>query len=151
MSQVTIAQQSRPEKPTATKQACSGEAHYQMGKRKAAEISASSMHLLPGGYKQKLKWSAESDKIAKPKERLASLLLNKWSWGMMSAAFVQEIAHAALHDGASGDDLRGLAGLGCAGLYPNNCHRELVNKLQPPILRSALLFTEIQFKKTFRL
>ena len=57
---------------------------------------------------------------------LASMLLNKFCWGRISACEVQQYAAAAMMSGASGQDLHTLAKLGGSGFAKQNCHRDLV-------------------------
>lgn len=61
---------------------------------------------------------------------LGSLLLEKWCWGGVSAPFLQQVSAAAIRDGAVGEDINILGGLGSSGLYPGNMHAELTKKLK---------------------
>lgn len=72
------------------------------------------------------------------KSQLADMLLRHWSWGDMSAPLVQKIAAAAKADGSTHPAVGILAGLGSSGLYPGNCHVELVRKLSGNPIEHAL-------------
>jgi len=92
-----------------------------------------------GGHLQKARWSAEgvaTDDSAK--SHLASYLIDRWSWGLMSTPVVQQIAAFAVADGASKTDIVFLSKLGCSGKYPNNMYRELTKKLKDTPLTEAI-------------
>lgn len=56
---------------------------------------------------------------------LAKLLLQLRAWGEMTTTTLQELAAAAVRDGAKCQRLTKLAGLGCNGEHPGNCDRDL--------------------------
>ena len=58
--------------------------------------------------------------------KLASKLLCLWSHGTLSATLIQEIAHLAILDGASHDELAALAKAGNYGEVKGNVHRDVV-------------------------
>ena len=84
-----------------------------MGKR-----GASSSDLPRGGVRQRL---AAHNAAASGSETsaLAELLLTKWSWGHLSTPMVNEIAMAAVRDGARGKDLDVLASFVFCSLAEN--------------------------------
>lgn len=53
-------------------------------------------------------------------------LLDKWSWGKLSAPGLQEIAQAAVQSGCSKPDVMFMASLGSHGAYQNNVQRDLM-------------------------
>lgn len=57
--------------------------------------------------------------------QLAHLLLEKRAWGAISSTFVQQIAAAAIADGATCTKLDRLSRIGNNGLTPGNCDRDL--------------------------
>lgn len=57
---------------------------------------------------------------------LGQMLLQSWAWGDIGAGTLQKLAHAAVLDGSQHTDLVKLASLGSTGLYPGNCHRDLL-------------------------
>ena len=104
-----------------------------------------------GGYKQRLRWAeAEAQGSAAassgPSNSLATLLVHKWAWGEMSTPLVQQIAAAAVEDGAAGHDIKVLAGLGSKGRYPGNMHRELVNHMHPTFVEDAMAQTQAHYR-----
>ena len=56
---------------------------------------------------------------------LPELLLSLWSHGQLSAKLVQEVAHKAILDGASGADLHTIAATGSFGAQGGNVHRDM--------------------------
>ena len=86
-----------------------------------------------GGQKQKAQWASEqhTSPAAEQKSYLATYLIDRWSWGSMSTPQVQQVAWAAVADGASHADLVFLSKLGTSGRYPGNMFQELTKKLQP--------------------
>ena len=62
---------------------------------------------------------------------LAELLRRKWSWGLISTPFIQEIANAAAADGCDKADVHVLAKLGSGGRHASNIHADLLRKLNP--------------------
>ena len=101
----------------------------------------------PGGHVQKRKWAAETTGALENKSELVSFLLDKWSWGEVTATFIQRICECAMKDGASHPKVKELATIGSHGMYPNNCHIELTRKLQAPPILSALSTIKLSFKR----
>jgi hypothetical protein len=62
---------------------------------------------------------------------LAACLLNKWAWGQLSSADVQEIAHMATRTPSGCAVLEKLASLGAYGVHQNNLHRDLLHFVSP--------------------
>lgn len=56
---------------------------------------------------------------------LARLLLEKRAWGLLPSTVVQQLAEAAVADGAVCPFLRKLATIGNSGLASQNCDRDL--------------------------
>lgn len=81
-----------------------------------------------GGVRQQQEWAATTAEMG-GRSQLAELLIDKWSWGFLSAPQVQEIAAAAVADGARRPDLEALAKLGSWGRHTSNIHSELMRKL----------------------
>ena len=71
----------------------------------------------PGGAIQKLQWS-RARSSAPTNSALARLLLVSWGFGFISTPFLQQIAAAAVQDGARGDGLQMLANLGAPAATP---------------------------------
>ena len=73
------------------------------------------------------------------KSQLASLLIDLWSWGHVSASLVQKIAQAAVQDGQRFtadfkiNEWEILASLGNSGLSAQNVSRDLIRKLPPAL------------------
>ena len=61
-----------------------------------------------------------------PASKLASQLLQKWAWGLMSAPDVQSVADSAFQDGLTHPQVEQLAKIGGRGKHPGNMHRDLV-------------------------
>ena len=57
--------------------------------------------------------------------KLASTLLEQWAWGEIAAPLLQQLASAAVADGALHPQLISLSKLGHNGQCPGNCHRDL--------------------------
>ena len=109
----------------------SGDIVRPSGKRK------SEPELPRGGYKQKAQWVVATSGVTIRTSKLASVLLDKWAWGVISAPLLQEIAAAAVADGLDHPDLLVMKRLGTDGAHPGNCHKEMLNKLvATPISRS---------------
>lgn len=92
---------------------------------------------IQGGYKQRLR-AAHHESVAESNSNLAALLVRKWAWGELSSPAVQELAQAAVKDGARGDELKRLSKLGTAGKHTGNCYRDLMSILKPTNITSAL-------------
>jgi len=78
-------------------------------------------------YNAKLPGFAMGSQQALPRNQspLATKLLLMWSSGNISAVQVQEIAHAALLDGASHPEIASLAEAGCCGEHTSNIARDI--------------------------
>ena len=61
--------------------------------------------------------------------KLASTLLEQWAWGEIAAPLLQQLASAAVADGALHPQLISLSKLGHNGQCPGNCHRDLLRYL----------------------
>eukprot|EP00969_Alexandrium_andersonii_P336082 14854881-Alexandrium_andersonii.AAC.1 len=124
-----------------------------MGKRGRAEAKAPTAKA-PGGHRQHIQWDASSSSAtpsssSAPSSHLARLLLQEWCWSGMSPIKMQQIAAAAMQDGAKGNDLQSLATLGSSGQQPKNCHRDLVQRLKPPALGPAVYEIRLWYKFRF--
>eukprot|EP00969_Alexandrium_andersonii_P031097 1357461-Alexandrium_andersonii.AAC.1 len=107
----------------------------------ASSSAASSASLgRGGGYRQRAARAAQLHQAEHPprQSKLARKLLDRWSWGLLSAPMVQELASCAVEDGAQGEDLLVLSKLGSQGRYPNKCHKELMDKLRPTSITDVL-------------
>ena len=62
---------------------------------------------------------------------------------------VQQIAECAVRDGCSHRDVVALSKLGSSGAYPSNINAELIRKLQPPPIKSAMSRMEVWVKNKF--
>lgn len=95
-----------------------------------------------GGIRQRLD-AAEAEE-ARAESQLAQFLVTSWAWGEMTPQNVQMIAQLAVKDvveslriGRVPRELLMLASLGSFGAHANNCHRDLVAKLEEPKLCEA--------------
>ena len=110
------------------------------------------------GFHQKIKHAASSSLAVEPSSgmsHLAELLIEQWSWGLMSCPQIQSIAHAAKLDMQKGKmavphDLDRIATLGASGQYPGNMHKCLCIRLDPPILSPALSTVHLWMKRTLQ-
>ena len=66
---------------------------------------------------------------AAPPEQFATVLLEQWSWGHITAKTLQILAAAAVADGIASGPLPRLAAIGHHGKAPQNCHRDLLKYL----------------------
>ena len=85
----------------------------------------------PGGQRQRLAKEESTYKQAPVESHLATMLMEKWSWGEMSPQAVQSLAAASVKDMTSmsctpPEELLYLSRLGSSGLFPNNMHGELL-------------------------
>lgn len=64
--------------------------------------------------------------------RLVMTLLIEWAWVFLSAVAVQRISEAAVDDGISNPIMQKLASIGCHGVYPANCQRDIMSKFRIP-------------------
>ena len=93
------------------------------------------------GHRQKHSLSCGDDGFGQPKRRVlqtaasasggdpnvvASCLLEKWSWGQLSAPGLQGIAHCMKLAGDEDPDIDNLASLGSYGINQGHVHRDLV-------------------------
>ena len=62
---------------------------------------------------------------------VATVLLMKWAWGVLSAPDVQELAMAIKLGGNNDDEILELASLGAHGTSAGHIHRDLVRKFCP--------------------
>jgi hypothetical protein len=111
-----------------------------MPKRGARQIGP-----LRGGLRQRLAADAAATGPARA-SHLATLLVEKWSWGKYSAVEVQEIALAATRDGNSHSDVQSLATMGASGAVPGNCHRDMLRRLSRPPLADALYSVQLFYR-----
>ena len=82
---------------------------------------------LHGGHAQQLEQLREQEEIGP--SALARILVQKWSWGALSAPELQEIANAAYEDGLQHPEIYKLASLGRWGQYPGNLQRDLLAQM----------------------
>ena len=99
-----------------------------------------------GGYKQKAAWCQAAASPSEVPSELARLLVHEWSWGNISTPFVQKIAAAAVKDGMQHRDIQILGQLGTCGRYPNHMHQELMAKLKPSKVSSALTLLDVEYQ-----
>ena len=78
-----------------------------------------------GGYLQQLAAPQAMEEPTQP-SKLARALLEKWSWGTMSAPEVQALAAAACSDGLLHPSVVKLSNIGAKGRFPGNTHRDLL-------------------------
>ena len=78
---------------------------------------------------------------------LVTLLVNNWSWGLMSAAQIQKITKAAMDDGLHHPHVERIARLGTGGLYERNINTEFINCFAKPALYDAVGTVAIPFKR----
>ena len=95
--------------------------------------SASKKRKLSGGQRQRVQQIRDEDeRPAEPEDEpslLAEHLLDKWSWGDMSAQDAQTIAQLVMDDFDKQRDtakLRALANAGCQGKYKNKCYQAVL-------------------------
>ena len=97
-----------------------------------------------GGYRQQL--AKEKEAQEKQPSKLAEQLLEKWSWGHISAPLVQTLAAAAVEDGLTQTELVRMANIGGGGKYAGNTHRDLMLFLGKPTLEQALSEVSVRLK-----
>ena len=100
-----------------------------------------------GGHVQMTRWLGSDSSSSTSTSSLATMLIDKWSWGLISAPMVQQIAKCAVDDGASHPDVVALSALGKSGTYQQNIYAELIRKLPPPKLSSSLSLIDVWMKK----
>ena len=90
-----------------------------------------------------------------PTSKLATLLIEQWSWGQLSTPMIQKLAAAAKEDMTDKGvdcpwDLNAIASLGSNGVYTGNMHRDLIRQhLQDPIFRHASSLITLWIKENF--
>jgi len=67
---------------------------------------------------------------------LIDRIVQLWCWGILSATVVQFIVEGAILYGLENELARAVSEIGSSGLWPSNCHRDLVNNF---IKRDAIL------------
>lgn len=106
-----------------------------------------------GGHKQR-RLSADQhsepapddDVTASDLSPLGMCLLDKWSWGVLSAPAVQEMAQAAKLNGCRQPDILFMASAGTHGQHQGNVHRDLMKKYCKDMVVPEVYITEIPFK-----
>ena len=101
---------------------------------------------LGGGYKQRLAKAKQDAEPVRGSSKLASLLMEQWAWGEMSAPKVQAVAHAAFQDGLDHPQIEKLAMMGTSGAHPGNCHRDLTLIAGQHCLTSAISRINVRLK-----
>ena len=74
---------------------------------------------------------------------LGRCLIDKWAWGAISAAMVQELAQAAVLSGRRAADVQQLAAIGSKGLHPGNAQRDLMAKFCKNLLPPEAFCVEV--------
>ena len=100
------------------------------------------------------------DDLEDPDSSLAKLLIKKWSWGLMSASEVHELACKALEDqkallvslglapNFASKSLTALSSLGAEGKFSGNMRRDLLSRLgDPPVPEPSLVRTPMKIDK----
>ena len=59
---------------------------------------------------------------------VATVLLMKWAWGIISAVDLQELAMAVKVSGNTEEEIMELASIGAHGTEAGHCHRDLERK-----------------------
>lgn len=90
-----------------------------------------------GGIRQRQAWSTAQHAATTPGQ-LSRLLLEKRAWGELASSTIQEIAAAAVADGACCSYLERLANSGSSGKHSNNCERDINNMLKPNLVSQCL-------------
>jgi hypothetical protein len=108
-------------------------------KRDASSTSIPGMHT---GIRQREAHAAQALQPSK----LASLLMRHRQWGMITAIFAQEIAHAAWQDGADHPDLKRISKIANYGEAPDNASRDF-EKLVPVSQLSCVLCSFTSYLK----
>ncbi len=104
-----------------------------------------------GGARQKAQWLREqaAGQQESHQGHLASYLLEKRAWGDISTPTMQQIAAAALADGAKCPMLEKIASIGTSGQHPQNCERDLLCSLKPTPLAQAMTTVRLPMQSTF--
>ena len=80
---------------------------------------------------------------------LAELLLDKLSWGLLSAVQVQAFAKAATLGGAEHEDLKTLSQLGTSGQWAGNTRRDLLRRVMPTVSLTILTSFDIPIQNKY--
>ena len=99
-----------------------------------------------GGFKQRQARAKRDEAEEMGPSKLASLLIEQWAWGAMSAPKVQAIAQAAWDDGLHHPDVEKLGKIGGAGSHPGNSHRDLLFLAGQHSLTKAVTTVPLQVK-----
>ena len=103
---------------------------------------------LPRGAAQQMSFVRQQARAEIPdRSQLADFLIQQWCWGDISTPMLQKIAMFAVADGAKHPDLEVMAKLGTEGRHPNNMYKQLVTKLMPSAISSALTTIKIWNKR----
>lgn len=81
---------------------------------------------LRGWALEKETGAASSKPASQSESALATKLLSLWAHGVLSAVMIRELAHLAVLDGASHEELHALAKAGQFGQNPGNVHKHIV-------------------------
>ena len=95
---------------------------------------------------QRLARARQDQEQERAPSKLASLLVEEWAWGAMSAPKVQALAQAAFEDGLTHPQMERLAKMGRRGLHPGNCHRDLLLAAGEHCFTKATLRIPIRLK-----
>ena len=76
---------------------------------------------------------------------LATILLDLWGWGRLSANEVQRIAQGACADREQHAEVQQLGVLGCVGLYPGNARRDLITQFGKKLTYQSPLLSRCPF------
>ena len=77
---------------------------------------------------------------------MASCLLHKWAWGVLSAPDVQELANAALCDGLHHPEIVEIAAAGAYGHNIGSIHRDLTSHFVKDLVAPAGRFLTVPGK-----
>ena len=89
------------------------------------------------GPRKRIQAAVARDSAKPAPSQLATKLLKDWAWGKISIQYAQELAHKAVADMQPFEcnlpDLHFLAGIGTAGKFPNNMHRDVMKYINSPL------------------
>ena len=89
------------------------------------------------GPRKRIQAADARDSARPAPSQLAAKLLKDWAWGRISIQYAQELAHKAVADMQPFEcnlaGLQFLAGLGTAGKFPNNMHRDVMKYINSPL------------------
>ena len=77
---------------------------------------------------------------------LGNILLEKWSWGAISASLLQQFAAAATSSGCETPDVQRLSALGAHGHLPGNIHKALVRQFSKGLLTPEPYIVNVPLK-----